>query len=391
MIKKMNSSRNKVFSAISVLIAIVVFSTTVFANGIINENNGSSIEFFNDGERMNFVNQPFAANGTVYMPLREFMQKLGMDDETGIVWDNGKITLYLEGHSDYYVIEIDKKQINYDSVEPMPNSFATRDVENPPLLVNDKTYIPYEYINFIFNRFRDHCLIDYKIYDSNKNIIGFSKIQNMLFDEKFYVEIPSSWTGKVESIYDVELNDVSYVQKTSFEKYNVGTLFSIRKVESAVADELLKMLGGSKLIYDDGEFAYLFIVPTDVQMPIWEGADEEDAKIVEEYKKLYADVENIAENIKPANAEWLSFTEMEKLQSEVDNGHYPWRLTPNDVILEFANKQGLSGGEIQNLTKDIAVSADYKYSDDIYKIELYQPIKVNDSGAWVVKNFDKIK
>lgn len=382
--------KRKLFSVISVCVAVIMLSSTVFGNEISKSNN-LTVEIFNAGEQMNFINQPFAANDTVYLPLREFMQKLGMDDETNIVWDNGKITLYLEGHSDYYVIEIDKKQINYDSVESMPNSFATREIENPPLLVNDKTYIPYEYINFIFNRFRDHYLIDYEIYDSNKNIIGFSQISNMLFDEKFYVEIPSSWTGKVESIYDVELNDVSYVQKTSFEKYNVGTLLSIKKVESAVADELLNILGGSKLIHDDGEFAYLFIVPTDVQMPIFEGTDEEDTKIVEEYKRLYADVERISESIKPVNAEWLSFTEMEKLQSEVDNGHYPWRLNPNDVILEFANEKGLSGGEIQNLSKDIAISAEYKYNNDIYKIKLYQPIKVNDSGVWIVKNFDKIK
>lgn len=381
--------KRKLFSVISVCVAVIMLSSTVFGNEISKSNN-LTVEIFNTGEQVKLTNHPFIENDTVYLPLREFMQRLGMNDETGIVWDNGIITLYLEGHSDYYVIEIDKKQIQYDSLEHLPNSLAIMDVENPPLLVNDKTYIPYEYINFIFNRFGDSHLIDYEIYDNGKKI-GFSSITNMLFDEKFCVGIPTFWTEKVEPIYDTEANSISYVQKSSFTKYNAGTLFSIRKVEATFADELLKMLEGSKLIYSDGEFSYLFIVPTDVQMPIWEGADKDDTGIVEEYKRLYADVEKIYESIKPVNAEVLSLTDMQKLQNEVDNGHYPWRLTPNDVILEFVNKQGLSGGEIQNLVEGLTVSADYKYGNDIYKIELYQPIKVSDSGIWVVKAFDKIK
>lgn len=176
--KKMNFSSNKLFSAVSVLIVLVMLSSTVFANDMINEDNDGNIVIFNSGEQLKLIKQPFAKNDTVYIPLREFMQKLGMNDETGIVWDNGMITLYLEGHMDYYVIEIDKKQIIYNSLEHLPNSLAIREVENPPLLVNDTTYIPYEYINCIFNTFGDNHLIDYEIYDSNKNKIGYSTTSN---------------------------------------------------------------------------------------------------------------------------------------------------------------------------------------------------------------------
>lgn len=387
--------KGKLFSVISVVVAGIILSSAVFADDRVSKSDNFTVEIFNSGEQMDLINQPFAKDGTVYIPLREFMQKLGMNDEKGIVWNNGKITLYLEGHSDYYVMEIDKKHIQYDSLEHLPNSLAIMEVENSPLLADDLTYIPYEYINFIFNRFGDKHLIDYEIYDGDNDKVGFSVTANMLFDKKFSVEIPTSWTEKVECVvecvYGAEADNISYVQKSSLTKYNAGTLFSVKKVESSFAGELLNMLEGSKLIYDDGKFAYLFAVPTDVQKPIWDGADEEDAEIVKEYDKMYADVYKIAESIKPVNAEVLSFTEMELLQNEVDNGHYPWRLNPSDVILEFVNKNKLSGGEIQNLSKDITVSAEYKYGEDIYRIELYQSIKVNEDGAWVVKNFDKIK
>lgn len=293
----------KLFLTVSVFAAVVAFSTAAFANEVVGQTGNSTVGIFNDGNRMEFINLPFVENDTVYMPLRELMQKLGMDDKTGIVWDNGSITLYLDGHLDYYVIEIDKKQIQYDSLEHLPNALAIRDVENPPLLVHDLTYIPYEYLDFIFNRFGGSYLIDYEIYDSNNKKIGFSTIPVSLFDEKFCIEVPTSWVGKFGTMVGDDANEVQFVQSAAYIKYGVGTLFRIQKVELSTADELLNMLGGSKLLYQEGEYAYLFIIPTDVQAPIWDGSDEEDAKIAEEYQKLYADVEKIAGSFKPVGAE----------------------------------------------------------------------------------------
>lgn len=72
-------------------------------------------------------------------------------------------------------------------------------------------------------------------------------------------------------------------------------MFGISKVEASAADEYLNMHAGSRLPYKNDEFSYIFIVPTDVQKPIWLGADEEDAEIVKEYDKMYADVYKIAD------------------------------------------------------------------------------------------------
>lgn len=222
MIQKTKMLRN-LFLAVSVLVAVVAFSTVVFANEARDQTGNSTVGIFNDGSRMEFINSPFVENDTVYMPLREFMQKLGMDDKTGIVWDNGSITLYLDGHLDYYVIEIDKKQIQYDSLEHLPNALAIRDVENPPLLVHDLTYIPYEYLDFIFNRFGDSYLIDYEIYDSNNKKIGFSTTSVLLIDEKFCIGIPTSWMGKVGTMVRDNTDEVQFVQSSAYSKYGVET------------------------------------------------------------------------------------------------------------------------------------------------------------------------
>ena len=205
---------------------------------------------------------------------------------------------------------------------------------------------------------------------------------------EYTIKIPESWRGK----YSVETaNDmVSFVQKAAYDKYGIGTLFRIEKTNAENADEILNMLGGSRLLYKDDVYAYIFEVPTDVQYPVWEGRDENDIEIAAEYEKMFKDVAQIAGSFRDeSNAEHLSYEEMKKLQAEVDIGHFPWRLDPNAVILEFMDKQGLSGGKITALAGAETVSATYICNNIEYEIELYRPIYKWEQGILVVKKFLK--
>ena len=89
------------------------------------------------------------------------------------------------------------------------------------------------------------------------------------------------------------------------------------------------------------------------------------------------------------NAENLSKDDLENLQNEADNGHYPWRLDPQHVILEFMSKQALPGGEIQNLAGGTTVSASYIHNNVIYDLDLYRPVDQNEHGILVVKSCTK--
>ena len=96
------------------------------------------------------------------------------------------------------------------------------------------------------------------------------------------------------------------------EKINPEPIY-IEKTNAENADEILNMLGGSRLLYKDDVYAYIFEVPTDVQYPVWEGRDENDIEIAAEYEKMFKDVAQIAGSFQDeSNAEHLSYEEMQK-------------------------------------------------------------------------------
>ncbi len=411
---KNKKTTSRFMSVLSAVIAVVMLSTTVFASGLLSDltTDNYTIEILNNGEKIEFKNKPFIENGEVYVPLRETLEKLGFDkNNSNIVWKDGKVGLSLvqtNGNAGAYCIKIgyngvwcsqestvlDDTALDYI----IDNSRGYIDGPNsvPHILKNSFTYISIEYFDYIVYRFlnvRDEnnelYKITYNTYDKSGNIIDYSGFYHIVMGE-YTIKIPESWEGK----YYIHSgnNAVNFVQKATYDKYGEGsgTLFKIEKTRADNADEILNMLGGSRLLYKDDVYAYIFEVPTDVQYPVWEGRDENDIEIAAEYEKMFKDVAQIAGSFRDeSNAEHLSYEEMKKLQAEVDIGHFPWRLDPNAVILEFMDKQGLSGGKITALAGAETVSATYVCNNIEYEIELYRPIYKWEQGILVVKNFLK--
>lgn len=302
---------SKFVSVLSAIVAVVMLGTTVFASGVLSglDSDNYTIEITKNGEKIELINKPFIENGEVYVPLRElFENHLDVDtsrDETYIKWDNGKIEVAREYDSyepkvirDYnaqnntnvdkvtfyskWSLEIGNPVIYFDKQDPVQ-------MKNAPILRKNVTYIPYIYLDMML-------MLDgigYKVYDKDGNLIYYPYFYHQVIGE-YSIKIPDSWSGK----YTVNSSDngISFVQSATYEKYGEGsgTLFRIEKVNADNAAEILNMLGGSRLLYKNDEYAYIFEIPTDVQYPIWVDRDEEDIEIAAEYERMFADIDFIA-------------------------------------------------------------------------------------------------
>ena len=331
---KNKKTTSRFMSVISAVIAVVMLSTTVFASGVLSDltTDDYTVEILNNGEKIELTNKPFIENGEVYVQLREVIDKSFSKDDgvTDIKWNDGTIDVtiaYYQGESGMYRLKIgsnllglkhisfDEHDKNFDEIEN--NVGITQGLKQTPVLKKSTTYIPLRnasYMLFGFTNRRDENKVPreliYDVYDKSGNIIDYSGFYHVVMGE-YTIKIPKSWSGK----YSVEManNMVSFVQKAAYDKYGIGTLFRIEKTNAENADEILNMLGGSRLLYKDDVYAYIFEVPTDVQYPVWEGRDENDIEIAAEYEKMFKDVAQIAGSFQDeSNAEHLSYEEMQK-------------------------------------------------------------------------------
>ena len=86
--------------------------------------------------------EPFVKDGEVYLPLRSFLA----DTDTEIIWDNYSVILKNEyPNTDGGGVSVSAKfSIGNNECMTAAKTENTFKLENVPLLVNEKTYIPYE-------------------------------------------------------------------------------------------------------------------------------------------------------------------------------------------------------------------------------------------------------
>lgn len=143
---KNKKTTSKLISVLSVIVALAMLSTTIFASGVLSalSETNDTIEITNNGKKIELINKPFIENGEVYLPLRETFERLGVMDHAGsyISWDNGKIEVFFGYDSngtavkmdDRFEMEIGKKYLFYNPSNDLPNSDASRDMDYAPLL-----------------------------------------------------------------------------------------------------------------------------------------------------------------------------------------------------------------------------------------------------------------
>ncbi len=208
-------------------------------------------------------------------------------------------------------------------------------------------------------------------------------------------EIPLDW--KYKYIVDESTVDEGYIavkHKAIAEKHNgMGTLFYIHKYLDNELEEILLMIGNQTVLWQNEEYAYALGRPTDVQVPISADSDEEDFVLSEDYKAMAREIEQIEKTFSlikdisvPVieNAENLSYMQIRDLQRQANNGHFPWRLDPEQVIMAFLSGKGIS---VNNIRLPEITNDKLKYIDDNIEIELCKPIDKSEKGIWIVNSF----
>ena len=237
--------------------------------------------------------------------------------------------------------------------------------------------------------------------------VAVSRQDDMILYENeamnFKLEIPLSWQGKyIVDESAVDDNYIAFKHKRIAEKHDgMGTLFSVIKLPDSEIDEYMNMVGNMTVVWRNQDYGYLIGRPTDVQVPIFAGNDEEDIKLAEEYQKMYKDVSNIETTFSVINdvgtpniinAENLSYAQIKDLQRQVDNGHFPWRMDYEQVIQMYLSGKGINveDGEIIAFAGDgEGCSATYSVDGNAYLVDLFKPIEKSEHGIWVVRSFEK--
>ena len=236
----------------------------------------------------------------------------------------------------------------------------------------------------------------------SKNVIS----EGILYrNEKMNVqfEIPMYWQGKY--FVDESVEDYIILRHAAIaEKYEgAGAICTIYKEPDETVDETLNMLGNQTVVWQNQDYAYIVGRPTDVQHPIWTDSDDEDAILALEYEKMAEGITHIVSSFSLindvdtpviVNAEDMSYAQMRDLQRQVDNGHFPWRIDYEQVVMSFLSGKGIDveGGEISELAgggSSGGISLTYSVQEKDYVIELFQPIDTREHGIWIVRTFEE--
>ncbi len=170
---KIRSSSGKISKMMSFVMAIFVAVTFVCATVVMaalnsEEETKEPITLYSRGEIITLENKPFLQDNMTYFPLRETFEKLGVFDIEGneLVWDNGTIYITVaeatEQKAVSYIIKIGSDMIEIKHTRDVRLTVALNQQpsigvklclpEEKPLLIGDKTYVPYTYIDYMLNR-----------------------------------------------------------------------------------------------------------------------------------------------------------------------------------------------------------------------------------------------
>ena len=193
---KTKKTTGKFVSVLSVVLALAMLSTTVFASGVLAglTEDTYTVEITNNGEAMELVNKPFIESGQVYVPLREVIEKVGYNETNSyITWNDGTIDIALlndSGENSLCRLKIGSAFLQLMRFQgndlygvSMGDETMTRvsvDIShgNAPVLKGSTTYIPLDMANYILYSFlnimdENNVLreLGYTIYDNAGNNI----------------------------------------------------------------------------------------------------------------------------------------------------------------------------------------------------------------------------
>lgn len=161
---------------VTITVVITMLCATLVLASVVNEKPEQfKFEVKHGNTVIQFNNKPYVYDNTVYLPLRELMEKSGLleHENTYITWNNGKIEMvlvekvkrpeYLEprGEVDYlaynFAVEIGKAEYElnpgmYEMYKQKWNISNKKQMNHAPMLKSGITYIPFEFVEYLINR-----------------------------------------------------------------------------------------------------------------------------------------------------------------------------------------------------------------------------------------------
>ena len=163
-IRRKGGHVSKIVAAVmSCAVAAAMLGGAVVMAALNNEGMREEITLYSNGETVELENKPFIRENITYFPLREIFEKLGVFKIEGneIVWDNGTVYIKVAEASGEeavrYTIKIGSDSIGVKHLKDRLTantgvSLTLRKPKEMPLLVGDKIYVPYTYIDYMLNR-----------------------------------------------------------------------------------------------------------------------------------------------------------------------------------------------------------------------------------------------
>lgn len=168
---KIRQKSGRVSRIMALAVTIVIAVTMLFASVVmaaIESAEEEPIILYTQGKAVVLSDKPFIKDNTVYLPLRETLEKLGVFEINGnsLEWDNGRIWITVsEGNGEdptYYDINIgsDMLGVSHNLQNSLIMSVRLNE-KVPALLVNEKTYVPYNFVDYMLNKGLTWCTEKY--------------------------------------------------------------------------------------------------------------------------------------------------------------------------------------------------------------------------------------
>ncbi len=167
---KITQNKNALSLVISLFISIFFITVATFTNFVFAslDDTKFDVSITNNGEKIEFSeNQPFYKDNVLYVPLREFAEKIGVlgYDKGMIEWKDGTVLMIFTAESEKLgnISFLYRLDIGENGIIVNPKELSNVDRGNvigvkkpmdyPPIIKNNRTFVPFEYIAYISNRF----------------------------------------------------------------------------------------------------------------------------------------------------------------------------------------------------------------------------------------------
>lgn len=143
---KNKKTTGKFMSAISVALAVIMLSITVFASGVLTDiaTDDYIIEVYNGENKLSLKNEPFIYDGEYYLPLRDILNGFDIND---ITYDSGEITVKIPTEKAKYETGVFILKIGTASIyhgNSLSDGYAVV-MRCPPVLNNNTTFVTVDY------------------------------------------------------------------------------------------------------------------------------------------------------------------------------------------------------------------------------------------------------